>query len=336
MRASTLATLAVAAAASTALPSALAAPQIGSDAISLSTVDDGVKLVTAAANAVPAVKSAWNDVFGRELEDLSAREPAAHRHHKLKQGSKAHAARDDGSDAISLSTIDDGVKLVTGAENAVPAIKSAWDDVFGRELGDLMAREPSAHRHYKLKQASKAHGARDDGSDAISLSTIDSGVKIFTDAANAVPAIKNAWNSVFRRELEDLLARKPRAHRHHKLKQGAQAHAAREDGSDAISLSTIDSGVKIFTDAANAVPAVKNAWDSVFGRELDALLAREPSPKSTRHRMHRTKGHSARAPITESEVDTGLKVAADAFNAVPAVKNAWDSVFHRRFLDELD
>lgn len=44
---------------------------------------------------------------------------------------------------------------------------------------------------------------------------------------------------------------------------------ARQAASDAsVSLNDIDTGVHIVTDAANAVPAIKQAWDSITSRSL--------------------------------------------------------------------
>ncbi|PCH37992.1 hypothetical protein WOLCODRAFT_23007 [Wolfiporia cocos MD-104 SS10] len=308
---STIAILAVAAAAAPAFVSAVPLPQSGSEAISLSTIDDGIKLVGDAANAVPAIKSAWEDVFGRELHEAK---PTAASHHFLKGGAhkshatqaapkthasqganrshsahvphRTHAARDDSSatsgsddddsEAISLSTIGEGFKLVGDVANAVPSIESAWDSIFGRDVDD---------------------------SQAISLSTIDDGVKLVGDVANAVPAIQSAWDDLFGREL---MAREPRMSSMERLHRLSRVHSSKH---------------------------------TKGGEHTHKARSQPTRSEILAHIMKAASGHrrvNARSPITESEVDGVLQIAGDAFSAIPEIKKAWDSVVGRSILNEMD
>ncbi|EMD38269.1 hypothetical protein CERSUDRAFT_113439 [Gelatoporia subvermispora B] len=249
MRSSTVVFVALAATvpafgASISAPATQIVPQAGSGAISVSEIDEGVNLVNDAFNAIRSGTQAFQDVFGRSTKPVKGFKKLP----KVPTRSRPHA-RQDGSEAISVSEIEDGVQLVNDAFQAIQSGADAYHDIFGRQ----------------------------DGSEAISVSEIDEGVHLANDAFQAIQSGVNAYHDVF----------------------------GRQDGSEAISVSEIDEGVQLVSDAFQAIQSGAGAYHDIFGRQ-DVSEA-----------------------ISVSEIEDGVQFANDAFEEIQSGADAYHDIFGR-------
>ncbi|KZT07193.1 uncharacterized protein LAESUDRAFT_713692 [Laetiporus sulphureus 93-53] len=228
-----------------------------------------------------------------------------------------HRRGADGSEAISLSTIGEGINLVSDAANAATAVHDAYEAwkknhrraerEAGEHYGSL---HTSGNGHKSLNgyenkyYMSQAHAREDDGSGAISIGSI---FDIAKDGYDAYESYKNNHRRTEREAGEQYgslrASRKGRkgSKGFEKSKSYAsQVHAREDDGSGAISIGSI---FDIAKDGYDAYESYKN-----------------------NHRRS-----------VVNDIDDGLKIVGDGANAVTDIHNAYESFKHSRsLLDELD